>query len=91
MVPRSRCPHCGHQITALENIPVIQLAHTQRPLQKLQKPDQPSLSVGGTGHRPALAASFLMLGPEKALFAIPMTWALISLTMIDFDTQLAAR
>jgi leader peptidase (prepilin peptidase)/N-methyltransferase len=29
-----------------------------------------------------------MLGPEKALFAIPMTWALISLTMIDFDTQL---
>jgi len=23
MVPRSRCPHCGHQITALENIPVI--------------------------------------------------------------------
>jgi leader peptidase (prepilin peptidase)/N-methyltransferase len=30
----------------------------------------------------------MMLGPEKALFAIPMTWALISLTMIDFDTQL---
>ena len=23
MVPRSSCPHCGHQITALENIPVI--------------------------------------------------------------------
>ncbi|RYE95852.1 MAG: prepilin peptidase, partial [Oxalobacteraceae bacterium] len=23
MVPRSRCPHCGHQIGALENIPVI--------------------------------------------------------------------
>src|SRR5450830_588539 len=23
MVPRSACPHCGHQITALENIPVI--------------------------------------------------------------------
>jgi leader peptidase (prepilin peptidase)/N-methyltransferase len=22
-VPRSRCPHCGHGITALENIPVI--------------------------------------------------------------------
>lgn len=22
-VPRSACPHCGHQITALENIPVI--------------------------------------------------------------------
>ena len=23
MVPRSACPCCGHQITALENIPVI--------------------------------------------------------------------
>ena len=23
MVPRSACPHCGHQITAMENIPVI--------------------------------------------------------------------
>jgi leader peptidase (prepilin peptidase)/N-methyltransferase len=23
MVPRSRCPHCAHQITALENIPVL--------------------------------------------------------------------
>jgi leader peptidase (prepilin peptidase) / N-methyltransferase len=23
MVPRSRCPHCGHKITALENIPVL--------------------------------------------------------------------
>ena len=21
--PRSRCPHCGHQITAVENIPVV--------------------------------------------------------------------
>lgn len=23
MLPRSACPHCGHQITALENIPVV--------------------------------------------------------------------
>jgi len=23
MVPRSRCPHCGHQITWYENIPVV--------------------------------------------------------------------
>ncbi|TCI03601.1 prepilin peptidase [Corallincola luteus] len=23
VVPRSACPHCGHQITALENIPVV--------------------------------------------------------------------
>src|SRR3954447_17577262 len=23
MVPRSACPHCGHQLTAIENIPVL--------------------------------------------------------------------
>src|SRR6476620_617088 len=23
VLPRSACPHCGHQITALENIPVL--------------------------------------------------------------------
>ena len=23
MVPRSACPHCHHQITAMENIPVV--------------------------------------------------------------------
>ncbi|MBS0307565.1 MAG: prepilin peptidase, partial [Proteobacteria bacterium] len=23
VLPRSRCPHCGHKITALENIPVL--------------------------------------------------------------------
>jgi len=23
MVPRSACPHCGHAITALENIPIL--------------------------------------------------------------------
>ena len=23
VVPRSRCPHCGHAITALENIPLL--------------------------------------------------------------------
>ena len=23
MLPRSACPHCGHQITALENVPVV--------------------------------------------------------------------
>src|SRR5690606_21519971 len=23
VVPRSRCPHCGHQIAAWENVPVI--------------------------------------------------------------------
>ena len=23
VTPRSRCPHCGHEITALENLPVL--------------------------------------------------------------------
>lgn len=87
--PRSRCPHCGHAITALENIPIISYLglrgrcsgcsakiSARYPIIELITG---ALSVTVAWHFgfswPALAALFL-------------TWALIALTMIDFDTQL---
>lgn len=89
MVPRSRCPHCGHQITAIENIPVVSwLALKGR---------CSSCNAGISSRYPQVELAtallsllvFLVLGPSaKTLAAIPLTWALISLTLIDFDTQL---
>ena len=87
--PRSRCPHCGHAITALENIPVISYLwlrgrcsgcgakiSARYPIIELITA---LLSVAVAWHFgfgwPALAALFF-------------TWALIALTMIDFDHQL---
>ncbi len=89
MVPRSRCPSCGHRITALENIPVLSwlvlrgkcsacgVAISARyPLVEI---------LGG-----ALAACAVWrFGPTwEALAACGFLWTLLALTFIDFDTQL---
>ena len=38
LVPRSRCPHCGHQITALENIPVLSWLFLRGACRECRKP-----------------------------------------------------
>ena len=89
LVPRSRCPHCGHPITALENIPVVSW---------LALRGRCSACKAGISLRyPLIELTtallsllvFVLLGPNlKMLAALGLTWALIALTMIDFDTQL---
>lgn len=87
--PRSRCPHCGHLIGALENIPVVsyllqrgrcrhcgETISSRYPLIEL-------FSALLTG----ITAWHFGFGWE-ALFAILLTWALIALSFIDIDHQL---
>lgn len=88
MVPRSRCPHCGHHISALENIPVISWLALKGRCKNCKSAISPRYPLVELATALLSLLVFVMLGPEKALYAIPMTWALISLTMIDFDTQL---
>lgn len=87
--PRSRCPHCGHQITALENIPVISWLVLRGRCKgcaaaiSLRYP----LIEALTGLLFALAAwhfGFTAAG----LGALVLVAALLALTAIDFDTQL---
>ena len=87
--PRSRCPKCGHAITALENIPVISwlLLHGRckgcaTPI-SLRYP----LVEAATGLLFAFSAwhfGFTVAG----LGALVLVAALLALTAIDFDTQL---
>ncbi len=88
-VPRSRCPQCGHQISALENIPVLSYLLLRGRCKQCKTP----ISV----RYPAieLITSVLsgiiawQLGFEWiTLFALLLTWALISLSFIDIDHQL---
>lgn len=88
MVPRSRCPHCGHQITALENIPVVSWLLLRGRCKSCKSPISPRYPLVELATALLSLLVFIELGPHKALYAIPATWALISLTMIDFDTQL---
>ena len=87
--PRSACPHCGHQISALENIPVLSYLALRGKCRKcgsaisLRYPIVEALS----GILSAYAAWHFGFG-LTAVAAILFIWALIALTFIDFDTQL---
>jgi leader peptidase (prepilin peptidase)/N-methyltransferase len=87
--PRSRCPACGHPISALENIPLVSYlmlrgkcagCGTRIPLR------YPVIEAA-TGLLSAYAAWHF--GPSlQAAGALLLVWALIALAAIDFDTQL---
>ncbi|PKO71266.1 MAG: prepilin peptidase [Betaproteobacteria bacterium HGW-Betaproteobacteria-14] len=87
--PRSHCPHCGHAITALENIPVFSYLILRG-------------RCSGCGARISLryplveALSGLLCGYAAWRFgatwagvgALLFIWGMIALAFIDFDTQL---
>jgi leader peptidase (prepilin peptidase)/N-methyltransferase len=87
--PRSRCPACGHTITALENIPVLSWLFLRgrcsacRAAISARYPIVEAL----TGALSAFAAIHFGFG-WTAAGAIVLIWCLIALTFIDFDTQL---
>jgi leader peptidase (prepilin peptidase)/N-methyltransferase len=87
--PRSRCPQCGHWISALENIPVISWLLLRGRCKgcscriSLRYP----LVELITGLLFALSAWHFGLG-AAGLGSLVLIGALIALTGIDFDTQL---
>ena len=87
--PRSRCPKCGHQITVMENIPIISWLLLRGRCKGCAAPIsfRYPLIEALTGLLFAFAAwhfGFTMAG----LGALVFFGALIALTGIDFDTQL---
>ena len=87
--PRSRCPHCGHGITAMENIPVISWLFLRGKCSSCKAPIsiRYPLVEAATGLLSAYAAFHFGFGLQAA-GAILFVWAMIALTGIDFDTQL---
>ena len=87
--PRSRCSHCGHSITALENIPLVSWLLLRGRCKSCAAPIslRYPLIEALTGLLFALAAwhfGFTAAG----LGALVFVAALLALTAIDFDTQL---
>ncbi|MFK8080872.1 MAG: A24 family peptidase [Granulosicoccus sp.] len=88
-VPRSRCPDCGHQIKAWQNVPVISylmLGGKCAACQSRISARYPIIEFG------TLLLSLIVawkLGPTpEALLGIIVTWFLIAMSLIDFDHQL---
>jgi leader peptidase (prepilin peptidase) / N-methyltransferase len=87
--PRSRCPKCGHQITALENIPVVSWLVLRGKCSGCKAPISaryPTIELI-TGLLGALAIAFFGV-TWAGLGALIFTWTLVALTCIDIDTQL---
>jgi len=89
LAPRSRCPHCGHQIGAIENIPVLSYLLLKGRCKSCGKGISPRypLVEALTGLLFGYAAwryGFTLATAGTLLFIA----AMIALTFIDFDTQL---
>jgi len=85
--PRSRCPHCGHQISALENIPVISYLFLKGRCSGCKKNISKRYPIieAITGLM-SLAVIYHFGVNLQGAAALLFTWCLISLTLIDYDT-----
>lgn len=89
VTPRSRCPACNHQIKAIENIPVISYIFLKGKCSNCKK----SISlryplIELVSAITVTIVAFYFGVSLQTLFAMCLTWALIALSMIDFDQQL---
>jgi leader peptidase (prepilin peptidase)/N-methyltransferase len=89
MVPRSRCPACGHAITALENVPVVSWLVLRGKCSACSAPISiryPVVEI--LGGLLAAAAIWKFGATWTGMAACGFLWTLLALTFIDFDTQL---
>ena len=89
VMPRSACPSCAHQISALENIPVLSYVFLRGRCAKCNARISPRYPMVET--LSALSSGYAMWhfgGTLAGLSALIFIWSMIALTFIDFDTQL---
>ncbi|CAN7306959.1 prepilin peptidase [Duganella sp. LjRoot269] len=89
MVPRSACPHCKHQITALENIPVVSYLVLRGRCSNCKAPISARYPAVEALTGTLSAVMIWHFGSGWAgLSTLLFLYALIAMTFIDFDTQL---
>ena len=87
--PRSRCPHCGTPVAAIDNVPLLSYAvlggkcrHCKAPISG-RYPAVELLTALLSG-----AAAWQFGATLATVGALLFIWALVALTFIDLDTQL---
>ena len=89
MVPRSACPHCGHPISALENIPLISWLWLRGRCRDCQAPISARYPLVELLTGLASGCVAWHFPPGWPLYgALLLTWTLIALTFIDLDKML---
>ena len=89
MVPRSACPHCGHAITALENIPLLSWLWLKGRCSECQAPISARYPLVELLTALLSVAVAMVITPGwGTLAALLLTWVLVALTFIDLDKML---
>mgnify|MGYP001157873885 FL=1 len=87
--PRSRCPHCGHVIGALENIPVVSYLLLRGRCRHCSGPISPRYPLIEVLCAALSGLTALHFGYGLAAAgALVFVWSMIALCFIDLDTQL---
>jgi len=89
MVPRSACPHCGHKITAMENIPVVSYLVLRGKCSSCKAPISPRYPVieAVTGLLSAVVVWHFGTG-LLGIGALVFLYMLVAMTWIDYDTYM---
>jgi leader peptidase (prepilin peptidase)/N-methyltransferase len=88
-IPRSQCPHCGHMITALENIPVFSYLFLRGKCSSCKTDisiQYPLIEIFTAAVSIFVAWKFGVTW--QTLAALFFTWTLITLSLIDAKTML---
>lgn len=89
LIPRSRCPACGHAIAWYENIPVLSWLALRGRCSACASPISWRYPLIELVTALLSLVTYLALGASPECYlALPVVWALIALTMIDLDEQL---
>lgn len=89
MVPRSRCPHCGHPIRWFENIPVVSYVALRGACSSCKAPISPRYPLVEL----ATGALFFFCAWQWSTTTVAAAWCafaavLLALALIDWDTTL---
>jgi leader peptidase (prepilin peptidase)/N-methyltransferase len=89
LLPRSACPKCGHQITALENIPLVSWLWLRGRCSACRTPISARYPLVELLTALLSAAVAWKWGASvQTLGALLLVWSLIALAFIDLDTTL---
>lgn len=88
-MPHSHCPHCNQLLLVRDNIPVLGYLLLRGRCRHCKAAISPRYPLVEMLTATLTVITLLHFGPGwQAVFAILLTWALIALGFIDFDTQL---
>ncbi|MET0104784.1 MAG: A24 family peptidase [Sedimenticola sp.] len=89
VTPASRCPHCGHGIRAWENIPVVSYLFLKGRCSSCNAAISPRYPLVEFFTATLSLLVVMHFGfTLQAAAALFLTWALIALSLIDFDHKL---